>query len=49
MKKKIFVDGISGTTGLKIHERLSLYSELEMIKIDYEKRRDPQERARCLN
>jgi len=49
MKKKIFVDGISGTTGLKIHERLSLYSELEMIKIDYEKRRDPKERARCLN
>lgn len=49
MKKKIFVDGLSGTTGLKIHERLSLYSELEMITIDYEKRRDPKERARCLN
>ncbi|MDF2485115.1 MAG: argC2 [Herbinix sp.] len=49
MKKKIFVDGLSGTTGLKIHERLSLYSELEMITIDYEKRRDTQERAKCLN
>lgn len=49
MKKKIFVDGLSGTTGLKIHERLSLYSELEMITIDYEKRRDPEERAKCLN
>ena len=49
MKKKIFVDGLSGTTGLKIHERLSQYSELEMIKIDYDKRRDPQERAKCLN
>lgn len=49
MKKKIFVDGLSGTTGLKIHERLNLYSELEMIIIDYEKRRDPQERAKCLN
>ncbi|MDF2908550.1 MAG: argC2 [Herbinix sp.] len=49
MKKKIFVDGLSGTTGLKIHERLSLYSELEMITIDYENRRDPKERARCLN
>lgn len=49
MKKKIFVDGLSGTTGLKIHERLSLYSELEMITIDYEKRREPTERARCLN
>ena len=49
MKKKIFVDGLSGTTGLKIHERLNLYSELEMITIDYEKRRDQGERARCLN
>jgi N-acetyl-gamma-glutamyl-phosphate reductase len=49
MKKKIFVDGLSGTTGLKIHERLSLYSELDMITIEYEKRRDPDERARCLN
>lgn len=49
MKNKIFVDGLSGTTGLKIHERLSLYTELEMITIDYDKRRDPQERAKCLN
>jgi N-acetyl-gamma-glutamyl-phosphate reductase len=49
MKNKVFVDGLSGTTGLKIHERLSLYTELDMIKIDYDKRRDPGERAKCLN
>ncbi len=49
MKKKVFVDGLTGTTGLKIHERLSLYTELEIISIDYEKRRDPAERSRCLN
>lgn len=49
MKKKVFVDGLSGTTGLKIHERLNLYSELDMIQIDYDKRRDPVERAKCLN
>ena len=49
MKKKVFVDGLSGTTGLKIHERLNLYSELEMITIDYNKRRDVKERAKCLN
>lgn len=49
MKKKVFVDGLSGTTGLKIHERLSLYSELELITIDYEKRRDQEEKAKCLN
>lgn len=47
--KKVFVDGLSGTTGLVIHERLSLYSELELITIEYEKRRDPAERAKCLN
>jgi len=49
MKKKIFVDGLTGTTGLKIQERLSLYSELDVITIDYVNRRDPKERARCLN
>jgi N-acetyl-gamma-glutamyl-phosphate reductase len=49
MKKKVFVDGLSGTTGLKIHERLSMYSEIDMITIDYEKRRDAKERAKCLN
>lgn len=49
MKKSVFVDGLSGTTGLKIHERLAVYNELEMITIDYEKRRDPEERKKCLN
>jgi N-acetyl-gamma-glutamyl-phosphate reductase len=49
MKKKIFVDGQTGTTGLKLHERLSQYPELEIITIDYDKRRDPKERASCLN
>ena len=49
MKYKVYVDGVTGTTGLKIHERLSCYQELEIIQIDYEKRRDPLERARCLN
>jgi len=47
--KKVFVDGSSGTTGLQIHERLSRYRDIEIIAIDYDKRRDPAERARCLN
>lgn len=49
MKKKIFVDGLSGTTGLEIRERLSKYTNIELIKINYEKRRDIEERKRCLN
>lgn len=49
MKKKIFVDGSSGTTGLEINERLSKYDNIEVIKIDYDKRRDIDERRRILN
>ncbi|WP_428239705.1 N-acetyl-gamma-glutamyl-phosphate reductase [Gynuella sp.] len=49
MSYKIYVDGQSGTTGLQIHERLSQYSDLELLTIDPDKRRDPQERKRLLN
>ena len=49
MKKKIFVDGSSGTTGLEINERLSKYENIEVIKIDYDKRRDINERKKILN
>ena len=45
----MFVDGGSGTTGLKIHERLSLYNEIELLSIDYDKRRDPKERSKYMN
>jgi N-acetyl-gamma-glutamyl-phosphate reductase len=49
MKKKIFVDGSSGTTGLEINERLGKYKDIEVVKIDYDKRRDIKERKRILN
>lgn len=49
MKKRIFVDGSSGTTGLEINERLSKYDNIELVKIDYDKRRDVKERQRILN
>lgn len=49
MKKKIFVDGMSGTTGLEIYERLNKYKNIELIKIEYEKRRDTEARKKCLN
>jgi N-acetyl-gamma-glutamyl-phosphate reductase len=49
MKTKIFVDGQEGTTGLQIHERLSLRPELELIEIEPAYRKDPTARAACLN
>jgi len=49
MKKKIFIDGSHGTTGLKIHERLSGRSDLEIIVIPPEKRKDIKTKQQFLN
>lgn len=46
---KVYVDGQEGTTGLKIHERLLKHSNIELIKIDPLKRKDPLERQKMLN
>lgn len=46
---KVFVDGQEGTTGLQIHERLSRHSNIELIQIDPDKRKDPLERQKLLN
>lgn len=40
MKKKVYVDGQSGTTGLQILERLNHRSDIELLKIDPTMRRD---------
>jgi len=48
-KYKIFVDGQVGTTGLEIHQRLSTRDDIELLEIDYEKRKDPIEKAKLLN
>jgi N-acetyl-gamma-glutamyl-phosphate reductase len=45
----VFVDGQEGTTGLRIHEYLSARRDIELLKIDPDKRKDPVERARLLN
>ena len=47
--KKIFVDGSEGTTGLVIHERLKAYDNVEILKIDPAKRKDPEEKKKFLN
>ena len=44
-----FVDGQEGTTGLRIHEYLAQRADVEVLRIDADKRKDPAERARLLN
>ena len=47
--KKIFIDGSAGTTGLRIHERLKERSDLELILLPEETRKDPFARKDALN
>ena len=49
MAYKVFVDGQEGTTGLQIHQYLARRSDLEVLRIDADKRKDPQERARLFD
>ena len=44
-----FVDGQEGTTGLRIHEYLAQRGDIEVLRIDADKRKDAGERARLLN
>ena len=45
---KVFVDGSSGTTGLRINERLLGRDDIEIIKLSEEERKDPSARADAL-
>ena len=49
MVYRVFVDGQEGTTGLRIHEYLAQRDDVEVLKIDADKRKDPAERSRLLN
>ena len=49
MTYAVFVDGQEGTTGLRIHEYLAARSDVEVLRIDADKRKDAGERSRLLN
>lgn len=49
MTYKVFVDGQEGTTGLQINEYLAQRSDIELLKIDSDKRKDLAERKRLIN
>lgn len=46
---KVFIDGAAGTTGLRIHERLSGRGDIELLRIPDEARKDASVRAEYLN
>lgn len=46
---KVFIDGSEGTTGLRIDERFQGRDDVEILKIDSEKRKDSEERKRLIN
>lgn len=49
MKKKVFIDGSSGTTGLRINERLSQRSDIKIISIPSQLRHDIDARKNAIN
>ena len=46
---RVFVDGGSGTTGLRIGERLAARADVERIVLSEERRKDPAARKEALN
>lgn len=48
-KPKVYIDGQAGTTGLQIWERLRPRTDIELLTIDEEKRKDEKARRECLN
>ena len=49
MSVKVFIDGQEGTTGLKIIERFENRNDIELLRIDEDKRKDLDERKKFIN
>lgn len=49
MAAKVYIDGQEGTTGLKILERFNGRNDIEILRIDPEKRKDNDERKKLIN
>ncbi len=49
MKTKVYIDGSEGTTGLRINERFADRDDIEILKIDSDLRKDPDERRKFIN
>ena len=48
-KPKVYIDGKEGTTGLQIYDRLAAREDIELLLIEEDKRKDPEERKKFLN
>lgn len=48
-KPKVYIDGQEGTTGLQIYDRLGAREDIELLRIDEDKRKDVAERKKLLN
>ncbi|MBD9061172.1 MAG: N-acetyl-gamma-glutamyl-phosphate reductase [Ruminococcaceae bacterium] len=46
---KVYIDGQEGTTGLKILERFKNRSDIELLRIDEDKRKNPEERRKLIH
>ena len=48
-RPKVYIDGQAGTTGLQIWDRIGARTDIELLRIDEDKRHDTEERRRFLN
>ncbi len=49
MKKKVFIDGSSGTTGLRIFERFGAREDIELVQIEEADRKNSQVKKQLMN